>query len=323
LSLLRREKIVALLYVPSAPFNQVVHDICTQIRVAVSVALDELRLSEFVEYHTEMRLLCLDEHGKPSLTEFLGNKIPPYAALPHTWRPDGGEVTFKDILDGVATNRPGYTKLSFCGEKAASHGLKYFWVDTYCIDKSSSAELQESINSMFYWYSNATRCYVYLSDFSIGDYELSSRSSQSFWESSFRVSRWFTRSWTLQELLAPTSVEFFSREGKRLGDKQSLERQIHEITGIPIIALRGTSLAQFSVNERFSWAQSRNATRHEDWAYSLLGIFDIAIPLLYGEGREKAIVRLKKEINETLKGAIHMLSTIFMWHTGFPIILIS
>src|SRR5436305_20329 len=96
-----------------------------------------------------MRFLYLGNHGIPCLTEFSGDKIPPYAILSHTWRLDGDEVTFKVISEGTATSKAGYTKISFCGEKAASHGLQYFWVDTCCIDKSSSAELQEAINSMF------------------------------------------------------------------------------------------------------------------------------------------------------------------------------
>ncbi|KAF7507447.1 hypothetical protein GJ744_010378 [Endocarpon pusillum] len=154
---------------------------------------------------------------------------------------------------------------------------------------------------MFRWYQNSARCYVYLSDVLIGDY-VSNQSSQSSWESPFRASRWFTRGWTLQKLIGPTSVEFYSREGKRLGDKKSLERQVHEITGIPVPALRGNPLSGFSTDERLLWAQNRNTTRSEDWAYSLLGIFDVVIPLLYGEGRDKAVMRLKREIDEATNG---------------------
>ncbi len=109
------------------------------------------------------------------------------------------------------------------------------------------------------------------------------------------------RGWTLQELLAPVSVEFFTREGWRLGDKRSLEQQIHKITGIDILGSQGTPLSQFEVDERFKWAETRRTTREEDWAYCLLGIFDIYIPLIYGEGRENAIRRLRKEIYEARK----------------------
>jgi hypothetical protein len=112
----------------------------------------------------------------------------------------------------------------------------------------------------------------------------------------FQQSRWFTRGWTLQELLAPPSLEFFSREGKLLGDKKSLEVQIHEITGISLLALQGSPLSQFSVTERMAWAAKRETTIEEDQAYSLMGIFDVHLPLIYGEGMGHAFHRLRKEI---------------------------
>jgi hypothetical protein len=250
-----------------------------------------------------MRLLHLDQFGTPKLDEFSGDEIPhPYAILSHTWVQDGGEVTYNDISIGSAKTKAGYKKICFCGDQAARHGLKYFWVDTCCIDKSNSVEVQETINSMFRYYRNADRCYVYLSDVSVNNYDPNSQSYQSSWESSFRKSRWFSRGWTLQELLAPRSVEFFSKQGNRLGDKRSLELQIHEITGIAVRALRGAPLSQFSAASIFDWARHRETTRKEDWAYSLLGIFDISMPLLYGEGRQKATRRLRKEISEASKG---------------------
>lgn len=122
--------------------------------------------------------------------------------------------------------------------------------------------------------------------------------AQDTWELEFRNSEWFLRGWTLQELLAPQIVEFYSREHRRLGDKASLSHQIHEITGIQIQALQGDDLSQFRVDERFQWAESRQTTRQEDWAYCLLGIFGVSMPLIYGEGRSRALERLKKEINE-------------------------
>jgi hypothetical protein len=155
---------------------------------------------------------------------------------------------------------------------------------------------------MFRWYQNAAKCYVYLSDVSITKRKAGDQSSEFTWESAFRASRWFTRGWTLQELLAPSSVEFFSREGKRLGDKRTLERQIHEITGVAIPALRGTSLSRFGVDERLSWAENRQTTRKEDEAYSLLGIFYVYMPLIYGEGRDNAFTRLRDEIDKPSKG---------------------
>jgi hypothetical protein len=235
-----------------------------------------------------------------SLTEFAGDKIPKYSILSHTWGPDGEEVTFEDVVKGTGKSKAGYEKLRFCGEQAARDGLLYFWVDTCCINKANSTELQEAINSMFQWYHRATKCYVYLSDVSMSESDENGQLSQITWESAFQESRWFTRGWTLQELIAPQSVEFFSGEGKRLGDKKSLEQQIHKITRIVLEALRGRPLSEFSVDQRMSWATQRRTTREEDAAYSLLGIFDIHMPLIYGEGQKKALIRLQKEIQGSL-----------------------
>ncbi|KAL6408152.1 hypothetical protein AUP68_08526 [Ilyonectria robusta] len=124
--------------------------------------------------------------------------------------------------------------------------------------------------------------------------------SQPTWESAFGKSRWFTRRWTLQELIAPASVEFFSKEGTRLGNKMSLEQHIHNITGIPLKALRGSPLSDFSVSKRMAWAEKRKTTRKEDKAYSLLGILNVYMPLIYGEGEENALKRLQEEIDKVL-----------------------
>jgi len=237
-----------------------------------------------------MRLLKLEDDGEFSLTEFVGNKIPRYAILSHTWGADDEEPTFKDLVNGTGKSKAGYEKIRFCEKQAAKDDLRYFWVDTVCIDKSSSAELAEAINSMFRWYHDAAKCYAYLSDVSMGSAVGINLSSKS---------RWFTRSWTLQELLAPASVEFFSAEGKRLGDRNSLLQEIHNVTGISIQALQGSSLSQFSVDERLSWAKGREAKREEDAAYSLLGMFDVYMPLIYGEGQQKAFIRLHREIEQS------------------------
>jgi hypothetical protein len=254
-----------------------------------------------------MRLLKLASCGELSYAEFADDNVPPYAILSHTWGQEDEEVTFKDLREDAGENKvgcTGYNKIHFCGKQAAYNGISYFWVDTCCIDKSSSAELSEAINSMFKWYHNADRCFVYLSDVSTDGWDTNADISQPQFESALRESRWFTRGWTLQELLAPSSVEFFSREGKRLGDKISLERQIYEITGIPLEAIHGAPLSQFTVEQRLSWAAKRTTKRKEDEAYCLLGIFDIFMPLLYGEGKENAFVRLQKAIDEPLSEPI-------------------
>ncbi|RYP03115.1 hypothetical protein DL765_010598 [Monosporascus sp. GIB2] len=259
-----------------------------------------------------MRLLRLEDDGEYSLIEFVGHNIPRYAILSHTWGADDEELTFKDLVGGTGKNKAGYRKIRFCGKQAAHDGLQFFWVDTCCIDKSSSAELSEAINSMFRWYHNAAKCYVYLSDVSVGGSVESDPSSQRTWKPDFQRSRWFTRGWTLQELLAPISVEFFSVEGERLGDRISLLQEIHDTTGISIQALQGCSLSQFSVEERMSWAERRKTKREEDATYSLLGIFDVHMPLIYGEGPKKAFVRLQKEIEivKLTKGAEYDLPTV-------------
>jgi hypothetical protein len=172
-----------------------------------------------------------------------------------------------------------------CGEQAAKDGLSYFWIDTCCIDKSSSADLSEAINSMYFWYKNARVCYAFLSDVhQIADSTIP-----------LKASKWFTRGWTLQELLAPTKLVFYSADWHSLGSKDDLKHQLHSITKIPIEALEGAPLNHFSIAERMSWAANRVTTRTEDIAYSLMGIFDVNMPLLYGE-REKAFLRLQQHI---------------------------
>jgi len=246
-----------------------------------------------------MRLLQAGDSGELSLVEHAGRDTPQYAILSHTWGADDDEVTYRDIVEGEGKSKTGYRKLSFCAKQAARDGLKLFWVDTCCIDKASSAELQEAINSMYQWYQKADRCYVYLSDVSTGGSAGSDSSPQQAWKQTFQDSRWFTRGWTLQELLAPTSVDFFSAEGERLGSKASLLQEIHAATGISPQALQGTPLHHFSVEMRLSWADRRNTKREEDRAYALLGICEVHLPLIYGEGEKNAFRRLKEEIQRS------------------------
>jgi hypothetical protein len=245
-----------------------------------------------------MRLIsCRNEDELLEMHEFVGGpdgyNFPPYAILSHTWGP--GEVKFNDLKERSGKSKQGYEKIKFCRSQAMRDGLSFFWIDTCCIDKSSSSELSEAINSMFKWFASARRCYVYLADVSSSEGSGSSDKPLG-WVPAFRRSRWFTRGWTLQELLAPQSVEFFSREGNFLGDKISLQETIHEITGIPTDALNNSKLlGGYSVSEKMTWAADRNTARIEDRAYCLMGLFDINMPLLYGEG-DGAFQRLQKEI---------------------------
>jgi hypothetical protein len=170
-------------------------------------------------------------------------------------------------------------------------GVNYCWVDTCCIDKSNSTELSEAINSMFMWYEKAKVCYVYLAD--VGKHDSYDKRGE------ISRSRWFTRGWTLQELLAPRRVEFYDANWEALGTRSSLADIISDLTGIDVEVL-DHDLYNFNPNEksiaaRMSWASNRQTTRVEDMAYCLLGIFGVNMPLLYGEG-EKAFVRLQEEI---------------------------
>ncbi|KAJ4299250.1 hypothetical protein N0V90_004494, partial [Kalmusia sp. IMI 367209] len=240
-----------------------------------------------------MRLLKIEDDGSLSLKLYAAEPAQKYAILSHTWGADYEGVAFKDLREDTdkVKFKKGYRKLEFCSKQAVKDGLKYFWIDTCCIDETSSAELSEAINSMFQWYHTAAKCYVYLSDVS------TTNANDDQVDTAFTNSRWFTRGWTLQELLAPTSVEFFSSECIRLGDRESLMSLITEVTEIPSIALKGNPLSQFSAAARKLWVKKRETTRKEDAAYCLLGIFNVSMSVIYGEGQDRAFRRLQREIN--------------------------
>jgi len=248
-----------------------------------------------------MRLLQRLPGGNFELVSFDDDRVPRYAILSHTWI-EGEEVAYNELLAGTGTDKRGYAKIRFCAERAAADELSYFWVDTCCINKAVSDELSTAINSMFRWYQRAVKCYVYLTDVSVPGEVADAEAFPISWRQPFRRSRWFTRGWTLQELLAPASVEFFSQDGKRLGSRISLEQEICEITRLPEGALRGLNLTDFSVEERMSWAARRITTKKEDKAYCLMGIFGVFLPLIYGEGEDHAMLRLKEEIQRRQQG---------------------
>jgi hypothetical protein len=239
-----------------------------------------------------MRLLHFDRSERLVSTNFSGKIIPPYAILSHRWGDE--EVLFEDLGSDMYKEKEGYRKIKFCAKQAAQDRLQYFWVDTCCIDKWDLRERSKAINSMFRWYRSATRCYVFLSDVSVST--ATDTPQQSDWETSFRASKWFTRGWTLQELIAPVSVEFFSCEGWRIGDKRSFEQLVHEITSIPLEALRNWPLERFTKTERMGWARARQTTEEEDNVYCLLGILGVSMATSYGEGKERAWRRLQSEV---------------------------
>jgi hypothetical protein len=249
-----------------------------------------------------MRLLERQPDGNLILREFTDKVVPAYAILSHTWSVDSNEeVSFQDVEAGSGKSKAGWKKITFCADRAKADGLRYFWIDTCCIDKKNKAKLSQAIRSMFQWYRKATRCYVYLLDVYVRKRKIEDENTNSSWEQAFRASKWFTRGWTLQELLAPQLVEFFSQECQRLGDKRSLRHIIQEVTCIPKSALEGNSLSQFSANQRFLWMEHRQTKEEEDKAYSLLGIFGVSMTPLYGEGVISASKRLREEIDKLEK----------------------
>lgn len=221
--------------------------------------------------------------------EFEGQKVPQYAILSHRWEDE--EVLFEHTTDGSADQKKGAVKIKSCCHQARRDSIQYVWVDTCCIDKSSSAELSEAINTMFRWYQNAKVCYVYLSD-------VDATADDSHFERIFKKSVWFTRGWTLQELIAPNSTLFFNSHWVYIGSLHDLRLQdlVVDVTSIPSMVLSHEwPLSNLPIAQRMSWAANRRTTRVEDRAYSLMGIFDINMPMLYGEG-ENAFRRLQEEI---------------------------
>ncbi|KAI1269067.1 heterokaryon incompatibility protein-domain-containing protein [Xylariaceae sp. FL1019] len=231
------------------------------------------------------------------LKEFFGKDRPRYAILSHTWGEE--EISYEDVTkpDNDWHNKRGASKvLKFC-ELAKSKDYEWVWIDACCIDKKSSAELSEAINSMFRWYAESWRCIVYLADVRKGD------------ESNpLSKSRWFTRGWTLQELIAPRYVEFWDKDWTFIADKYQMRDEIasatriqatmfdHKFTGAP--ATRYNEIQNFlretySTAQIMAWASDRETTREEDVAYCLLGLFNVTMPLLYGEGGREAFLRLQ------------------------------
>ncbi|KAG4291476.1 hypothetical protein FPRO06_03361 [Fusarium proliferatum] len=226
----------------------------------------------------EARALVETQHI--SFVEFYGER-PRYAILSHTWE-NHQEVTYQECNHESSESKTGHEKIRKTCELALGDGLDYVWIDTCCIDKSSSAELTEAINSMFLWYKEAAVCYVYLVD--------------KFQGSSLGDCRWFSRGWTLQELIAPKFMTFFDNSWDCIGSKNSLMGQLAVITPIdPDILGHNAPISSACIAKRLSWAAGRETTRVEDMAYCLLGICNIHMPLLYGEGKT-AFRRLQEEI---------------------------
>ncbi|KAK6069091.1 HET domain containing protein [Seiridium cupressi] len=267
-----------------------------------------------------MRLLNAESYR---LEEFVGANIPPYAILSHTW--EDGEVLYEVISDlETARTRDGFWKIERCCAEALNDGWEWVWIDTCCIDKSSSAELSEAINSMFHWYKHAMVCYAYLSDIdSRQNLEARLEDMAAHLARSSPASplpcRWFYRSWTLQELIAPRRVQFFGKEWAYLGSKNDLKPLLSKATGIdPSILSHALSLHEKPAGDKMRWAAYRQATRVEDLSYSLLGLFDVNMPLLYGEGR-KAFYRLQEHILTATDGHTLLSFGLSPWAPDRPV----
>ncbi len=203
-----------------------------------------------------MRLL--NASTQPLQFETFYYDIPPYAILSHTWGAEDEEAAFQDLQGGTGRHKPGYQKIKACCEQTIRDGLRYVWIDTCCIDKTNSVELQEAINSMYNWYKRSKICYAYLFD-----YEAQAETHD---REPFRASKWFTRGWTLQELIAPPEMVFYDRKWACIGGRTDLKLLISSITRISTRVLGGEDLELSSVAQRMSWASMRKTTRAEDMA---------------------------------------------------------
>ncbi|KAK7972323.1 ankyrin repeat-containing protein [Apiospora saccharicola] len=207
-----------------------------------------------------------------------------YSILSHRWTWGSDEITYHDILalDANVKAKGGYSKFAGACALAKALGYDLLWDDTCCINKTDSVELGEAINSMYHWYAESALCIAYLEEVDTAEH--------------IEQSEWFSRGWTLQELIAPNTVQFYDTDWTLLGDKSSLSDVLVRKTGIPADVLGNKKEPRAcSVAQRMSWAAGRTTGRLEDRAYSLMGLFDVNMPMIYGE-RERAFLRLQQQI---------------------------
>jgi len=239
---------------------------------------------------------------RAKVLEFGDDEVTEYAILSHRWIEQ--EVDYKEIVKlakmdeeerSEIRQRDGYRKILQSCKQAKKDGYKWLWVDTCCIDKRSSAELSEAINSMYRWYENSKICYAYLHDVPGSSFP-TARNNEWYARKLNGWPEWFSRGWTLQEMIAPRDVQFFNKHWHPIGDKRSLSPILEVITRVPRDILKeGLSSNRPCVAQIMSWAAYRTTTRVEDRAYSLMGLLDVNMPMLYGEGK-KAFQRLQLEI---------------------------
>ncbi|KAI6141590.1 heterokaryon incompatibility protein-domain-containing protein [Pisolithus tinctorius] len=220
-----------------------------------------------------------------------------YAIVSHRW---GSEIRYEEMVGLTKMEKHEWEEIRQCDgfrkiikgcEQAMRDGYEWLWIDTCCLDKRSSSELSEAMNSMYRWYRNAQVCYAYLHD--VDKPTFPTKQDDGKFHKSNGWPEWFIRGWTLQELIAPKRLEFFNRDWTCIGNKRRLAPTLERITQIPREVLRGGLAAKrLSVAQIMSWVADRRTTRVEDRAYSLMGLFGVNMPMLYGEG-EKAFQRLQ------------------------------
>ena len=257
---------------------------------------------------------CVERRTK--VLEFCDDETTEYVILSHRWI-DSTEVDYEEMVDLAKVDRQeqdeirghqGYTKIVNTCKQAKQDGYEWLWIDTCCIDKRSSAELSEAINSMYRWYANAKICYAYLHD--VGGSSFPTKKDQKQYSRSNGWPEWFSRGWTLQEMIAPQNLQFFNKDWQPIGDKNNVAAILNTITGVPEhILADGLEGNRPCVAQVISWAACRTTTRVEDRAYSLMGLLDVNMPMLYGEGK-KAFHRLQLEIIRSSND-----QSIFAWGT--------
>lgn len=287
-----------------------------------------------------MRLLRTDDYKLVEAND-LPTPFPEYAILSHTWISPKDEITYQDFkqrkadIENDIFKQKGWAKLREYCDRAAKDGWDWAWMDTCCIDKTNSADTEKAINAMFRWYQSAGICYAYLDDVDAeivvnrpgflvsGDLDDTAGRDNVADPTSFShralkafliQAKWFTRGWTLQELLAPPYLVFVDQAWRRIGTRESWADEIKEASRIEARHLTNFSPTNFtscSIAMRLSWASCRETTVEEDETYSLLGLFGISLPLIYGEGRWRAFNRLQRELI-----TVYNDDSIFAWIFG-------
>ena len=276
-----------------------------------------------------MRLIKVEKVEDLKFKEFGADaELPRYAILSHTWGDPDTEVTFEELqslsLPETDENdktrvrgKAGFSKIENACREARTDGYKYLWVDTCCIRKTTSEET-EAVNSMFRWYRGAKVCYAYLNDVALskveddGNHDLVTKPELS-------SARWFARGWTVMELIAPVKVEFFDKNWKFLGTRKTLKTMLSNITKINEAVLADTKkLKKTTIAQRMSWMVGRKTFKDEDVVYSMLGIFDVNMNTIYGEGKDKAFNRLQKKLAKEFANKDDD-QTLYAWQPSQPL----